>query len=90
MPGRANSEVGAPGLTGPDGSVGLPGYPGLPGLEGGFGETGYPGVPASYCASDCGVSEIVAPMVMGDVSITSGISHVNYKNEYFRKRFKGK
>ncbi|CAD5235779.1 unnamed protein product [Bursaphelenchus xylophilus] len=62
-PGKASREVGVPGQAGPQGPMGPPGAEGKTGEEGPFGPPGEPGQPASYCASDCGVAQILAPSI---------------------------
>lgn len=59
--GKASREVGVPGQPGPQGPAGPPGAAGRSGDEGAFGPPGEPGQPASYCASDCGVAQIMMP-----------------------------
>ncbi|KAK0404901.1 hypothetical protein QR680_017689 [Steinernema hermaphroditum] len=60
-PGKAAKEAGYAGKPGPIGPPGPGGNPGAPGMEGPWGPPGEPGQPASYCPSDCGVSQILAP-----------------------------
>ncbi|CAJ0938208.1 unnamed protein product, partial [Mesorhabditis belari] len=50
-------ETGPPGASGPMGAAGRQGHPGN---EGPYGPPGDAGMPASYCPSDCGVSQIVS------------------------------
>nr|CDJ86939.1 Collagen triple helix repeat domain containing protein [Haemonchus contortus] len=59
--GKAAKEMGSAGTPGESGSSGPPGEMGIPGDEGPYGPPGDPGMPASYCPSDCGVSQVVAP-----------------------------
>ncbi|VDM64459.1 unnamed protein product, partial [Angiostrongylus costaricensis] len=61
--GKGSNSPGNPGSPGPAGPAGPIGRPGLVGLEGPYGPPGDPGMPASYCASDCGVQNIVADVV---------------------------
>ncbi|CAD5228428.1 unnamed protein product [Bursaphelenchus okinawaensis] len=61
--GKPSREVGMPGQPGPQGPMGPSGEEGKSGEEGPFGPPGEPGQPASYCASDCGVAQILAPSI---------------------------
>ncbi|KAH7702173.1 Cuticle collagen dpy-7 precursor [Aphelenchoides avenae] len=60
-PGKTSRLPGMPGRPGPIGPPGASGRGGRPGDEGPWGPPGEPGEPASYCPSDCGVSQILAP-----------------------------
>uniref|UniRef100_A0A914VM46 Nematode cuticle collagen N-terminal domain-containing protein n=1 Tax=Plectus sambesii TaxID=2011161 RepID=A0A914VM46_9BILA len=70
IPGKAANIPGGPGNPGPVGPPGPTGNAGPPGPEGPWGPPGEPGLPATYCPSDCGVSEILAPS-------HSGLNNVN-------------
>uniref|UniRef100_A0A0N4ZRC9 Col_cuticle_N domain-containing protein n=1 Tax=Parastrongyloides trichosuri TaxID=131310 RepID=A0A0N4ZRC9_PARTI len=66
--GKASNIPGLPGNPGPIGVMGPPGLPGKAGNMGDYGMPGEPGVPGTYCPSDCGVSQILAP----EMKITNG------------------
>lgn len=73
--------MGAPGAPGPNGPPGEMGNAGKTGEEGPYGPPGDPGMPASYCPSDCGVSQIVAPSM--DVSGADGVQSGGYSRMWF-------
>lgn len=56
-------DLGESGKPGPMGPPGPNGYHGPRGEVGPWGPPGEPGQPASYCPSDCGVSQILAPSI---------------------------
>uniref|UniRef100_A0AC35U9W2 Col_cuticle_N domain-containing protein n=1 Tax=Rhabditophanes sp. KR3021 TaxID=114890 RepID=A0AC35U9W2_9BILA len=62
-PGKVSKIVGMPGENGERGLQGPQGKRGTYGRVGDAGMPGEPGVPASYCPSDCGVSQILAPAI---------------------------
>ncbi|KAI1709356.1 collagen triple helix repeat (20 copies) domain-containing protein [Ditylenchus destructor] len=64
--GKSSKEQGMPGKPGPIGPIGVTGLIGEPGEVGPWGPPGEPGQPSSYCPSDCGVSQILAPSHIGD------------------------
>uniref|UniRef100_A0A0N5BKQ3 Col_cuticle_N domain-containing protein n=1 Tax=Strongyloides papillosus TaxID=174720 RepID=A0A0N5BKQ3_STREA len=66
--GKNSNIPGLPGNPGASGSMGPPGFPGKAGGIGDYGMPGEPGIPGTYCASDCGVSQILAP----EMRITNG------------------
>ncbi|VDK47471.1 unnamed protein product [Anisakis simplex] len=59
--GKPSKTPGTAGKQGSMGPVGPPGSPGRVGEDGPWGPPGEPGQPATYCPSDCGVSQIYAP-----------------------------
>uniref|UniRef100_A0A0R3RGN1 Col_cuticle_N domain-containing protein n=1 Tax=Elaeophora elaphi TaxID=1147741 RepID=A0A0R3RGN1_9BILA len=64
--GKAAKESGFAGKPGNIGPVGPPGRYGKRGEEGPWGPPGEPGQPATYCPSDCGVSQIFAAPLTND------------------------
>jgi len=62
IPGKNSNMPGANGKSGEAGPTGPPGNYGQPGPSGAWGPPGEIGLPSTYCPSDCGVSEILAPV----------------------------
>ncbi|CAG9535864.1 unnamed protein product [Cercopithifilaria johnstoni] len=62
-PAKESGFAGKPGTIGP---IGPPGRYGKNGEEGPWGPPGEPGQPATYCPSDCGVSQIFAAPISND------------------------
>uniref|UniRef100_A0A0K0ELH1 Col_cuticle_N domain-containing protein n=1 Tax=Strongyloides stercoralis TaxID=6248 RepID=A0A0K0ELH1_STRER len=98
--GKNSNIPGLPGNPGTTGAMGASGLPGKMGNMGDYGMPGEPGVPGTYCASDCGVSQILAPEMrlsngnsnrQVNIQPSSSIYEQKQDNEevpyYFRKSF---